>query len=83
MVGKVRITREQMSLINKHLSEVNNKGSFRFRPEKKKSMWELFKLHNELYETNYDENNISCPGCVRKVVSRFNKIIDSWQIDSK
>ena len=52
-------------------------------PEKKDALKGLLIIHNDLFDSNYNESNSSCPGCVRKVMNNFDKLVESWQTDKK
>lgn len=83
MVKKYTITKEQRRDIEMFYGIMKKPGSYRWMPEKKDALKKLLIIHNDLFESNYSENNSSCPGCVRKIMNSFDKLVESWQTDKK
>ena len=83
MVKKYKISKEQRIEIEDLHGVMNRPGKVRFDVEKKDAVKKLFILHNDIFGTNYEDSNSSCPGCVKKVIKNINKLVDSWQIDKR
>ena len=83
MVKKYLFTKEQRVNIEKLYAVMKKPGSYRWMPEKKDALKGLLIIHNDLFDSNYNESNSSCPGCVRKVMNNFDKLVESWQTDKK